>query len=86
MSVQDLPAPAATDDLQGVLTACRKRNAVSQEKVAMMVGVSGRHYGDFERGNVRRPSALLLERVALVLNMSPSEERSMYELFEVPAA
>ncbi|MGY0466777.1 helix-turn-helix transcriptional regulator (plasmid) [Kitasatospora sp. cg17-2] len=86
MSVQDLPAPAAAD-LQGVLTACRKRNnEVSQEKVALLVGVSGRHYGDFERGKVRRPSLLLLQRVALVLNMSPSEERSMYELFEVPAA
>ncbi|MFB8242666.1 helix-turn-helix transcriptional regulator [Kitasatospora purpeofusca] len=85
MSVQDLPAPAA-DDLQGVLTACRKRNSVSQEKVALLVGVSGRHYGDFERGKVSHPSPLLLKRVALVLKMSPSEERSMYEVFETPAA
>ncbi len=83
MSVNDLTVP---DDLRGLLASCRERNEVSQEKVAEMVGVSGRHYGNFERGNVQRPSQLMLERVADVLHMSTAEKRSMYELaLELPA-
>ncbi|MEV7929057.1 helix-turn-helix transcriptional regulator [Kitasatospora sp. NPDC088779] len=86
MSVNDLPA-TVPDDLRGLLASCRGRIEVSQEKLAAMVGVSGRHYGDFERGNVPRPSQVLLERVAAVLEMSSAEKRSMYELvFELSAA
>ncbi|MFD5921724.1 helix-turn-helix transcriptional regulator [Kitasatospora sp. NPDC058201] len=78
-AVNDLSA-IATGDLRGLLTSCRERTELSQEKVAEMIGVSGRHYGDFERGNVHRPSRLLLDRVAKVLKMSEAEERSMNEI------
>lgn len=74
-------------ELRGLLASCRERIEVSQEKLAEMVGVSGRHYGNFERGKVRRPSQELLERVADTLQMSNAEKRSMYELvFELPVA
>ncbi|MFE2728739.1 helix-turn-helix domain-containing protein [Kitasatospora sp. NPDC059327] len=71
---------SASEDLRGMLASCRDRVEVSQEKLAEMVGVSGRHYGDFERGKVLRPNPQLLERVADVLQMSTTEKQSMYEL------
>ncbi|MER6400110.1 helix-turn-helix transcriptional regulator [Kitasatospora sp. NPDC001603] len=77
MSVNILSAP---EDLRGMLASCRDRVEVSQEKLAEMVGVSGRHYGDFERGKVPHPNPQLLERVAAVLQMSTTEKQSMYEL------
>ncbi|MFE2912425.1 helix-turn-helix domain-containing protein [Kitasatospora indigofera] len=86
MSVNDLTVTAPTD-LRGLLTSCRGRIEVSQERVAGMVGVSSRHYGNLERGNVQRPSKLLLDRVADVLKMSTAEKQSMYRLVRgAPAA
>ncbi|MFF2619693.1 helix-turn-helix transcriptional regulator [Kitasatospora sp. NPDC058046] len=75
--------PATSGTLRDLLVACRGRIQVSQEQVAIEVGVSGRHYGDLERGRVRRPNPVLLTRVAEVLKMSSVEQAHMHSLLDV---
>ncbi|MFE7525777.1 helix-turn-helix transcriptional regulator [Kitasatospora sp. NPDC057542] len=75
--------PATSDALRDLLVTCRGRIQVSQERVAIEVGVSGRHYGDLERGRVRRPNPVLLTRVAEVLQMSHDEQARMHSLLDV---
>ncbi|GAA2774507.1 helix-turn-helix transcriptional regulator [Kitasatospora cinereorecta] len=82
MSVTTLSTPAAPEELRDLLVGCRERLHASQERVAIRVGVSGRHYGDLERGRVRRPNDALLEKVAEVLAMSPAEQARMRELLD----
>ncbi|WP_033355655.1 helix-turn-helix domain-containing protein [Kitasatospora aureofaciens] len=80
-------APTAPDTLREFLMACRDRISVSQERVAIEVGVSGRHYGALERGQVRNPNPVLVNRVAEVLRMSEAEQERMQCLLQaLPAA
>jgi transcriptional regulator with XRE-family HTH domain len=57
-----------------------RRAGVTQEQAALMLGMSDRHYRDFERGRVLHPDQRFLDRVASVLGMSAAERDALYRL------
>ncbi|MGW2540005.1 helix-turn-helix domain-containing protein [Kitasatospora sp. NPDC001574] len=62
-----------------ITTRGRRRTGLSQERVASLLGVSVRSYGDFERG-LTRAEPEFMDRVAEILKMSEHERHAMFLL------
>lgn len=56
----------------------RRSEGLTQRDVARLTGVSERWYGALERGNEAKYSADFLDRLSLVLGLSPAERRALY--------
>lgn len=80
-------------ELGKLLRACRDRQApaaavngahrapgLTQPEAAALLGVSERHYRDFERGRLHHPQPDFLNRVATTLAMNPAEREVLYHL------
>jgi transcriptional regulator with XRE-family HTH domain len=82
-----------TRQLGELLRACRERRpaersgdgarraaGMTQEQAAVLLGVSERHYRDFEHGRVHHPEPVFLDRVARALSMNAAEREVLYHL------
>ena len=55
-------------------------SALSQEQAAFLLGISERHYREFERGRLVHPDLQFLDRVARVLRMGAAERKILHRL------
>ena len=82
-----------TAQLGELLRACRERlpakpggdgarraAGLTQQQAAALLGVSERHYRDFEHGRVHRPEPVFLDQVARMLSMNVAEREVLYHL------
>lgn len=58
----------------------RRTPGLTQAHLAQLLCVDERHYRDFERGRVRRPEPAFLDRLAVLLGMTPGERHVVYHL------
>lgn len=87
------PAEAAwrrRNELSDLLLSCRSKmvrrdgdgqeRSLRQQDVADLVGISARYYASFERGEIAKPGARLVESVAAALHMNEAQRSALHVL------
>ncbi|MEV5129088.1 helix-turn-helix domain-containing protein [[Kitasatospora] papulosa] len=64
--------------IPGLVSVGRRSDGLTQRDVARLTGVSERWYRELERGNEAQYSPDFLDRLSLVLELSPAERRALY--------